>query len=234
MNEELRILAKLDADDRQIRSIEQAVVKINADIDHAATKLRKANAHRASIAESIAANKKEQHAHNHKIRLYQDRRASAVRILEQGSADPTTAERQITQCEAILDDTETLLLEALEARDTLDTDEAQAQASVTACEESLAGLRAAAPNALADNKVVLVQLRKSRNAEFAKLDTQVGKRYEAMVQRKGTAVSVVLNGACKTCQRVATQQIVSDIRRGLVVQCRGCHRWLVLPETTSA
>ncbi len=228
MHVDLEQLTQIAVLDRRLQQLDTAIKKDEKRRVDAEQHAQKTGAHLKSKQDALAGTKRDEHAHQRKLHLYRDRRASAIRILESGVGDFTAAERQVSQCDEILDDTETLLLEALEEHDTLDEDIEQAAAGVADADQGLGVVVEETKAAIARCNAEWREIVAEREVLWTALDREFHAKYENLLRRKKYAVAPIYQGACAGCQRVVQRQEVADLKRGLMKTCRGCHRWLVL------
>jgi predicted nucleic acid-binding Zn-ribbon protein len=227
MNEELKTLGIVGALDRTLRALDRKAQKardVLAAMEGAHAKAV------AALDERIAEHKdlrKAEKAAERKMTLYQQRRQSAVHALENGLGDTDAAQRQIDQCSAILDETETEILGLLENQDTAATQVAGAESALKEAATALSGVQQTVPADLAALHTKASGVRQERNVAFARLEAPTRDRYESLATRKGTAVARIERGCCSACQRVIQPQHIADLKRGRIIPCHGCYRWLV-------
>jgi predicted nucleic acid-binding Zn-ribbon protein len=230
MHSDLVQLLEVAVLDRRLQKLDTAIKKDERRLVNATAGADKAAAHLKAKTDALAQTKKEEHAHQRKIRVYGDRRASAIRILESGVGDFTAAEKQVVQCDQILDDTETLLLEALEAHDELDADIAEATAGFADTEHGLKRVRDETSVSGVECNREWQEIVSEREVAWAALAREFYNKYNNMLRRKKYAVAPIYQGACDGCQRVVELQEVADLKKSRVITCRGCRRWLVLRD----
>jgi len=228
MNEDLSILTAIAIFDRRLQKLDTAIKKNEKRLADATRRVQKTREDLHTKRAALAANKKEEHALQRKLHLYRDRRNSAARVLESGVGDFTAAERQIAQCDDILDDAETLLLEALETHDGLDEDIEQCTAALSDAEQGLDVVQAETRVTIEACNTEWREIVADREVRWAGLEREFHHKYENLLRRKKYAVTPIFQGACTGCQRVIQRQEATDVKRGLLKTCRGCHRWLVL------
>lgn len=229
MHPDLQRLARADAIDRERRRVTRARDALQQGHVEARDAVVAAEAGLEDAEQALQQAREEERALNRKLHQYRQRRDSAVRILESGAGDPDSAQRQLDQCDQILDQTETELLELMERQDTLQAARDRAVGTLDAAKQALARLDAETPPRVAELQADLERMASERDAELAALDALTRDRYLELLRRKGNAVAPIDGGACQSCRMVVQAQHLADIKRGLIVPCRGCHRWLV-PE----
>lgn len=227
MHEDLVRLDRLDGIDR-------AIASRKTEIEALATRLR--DAHAAAEAASndqdaktadVEANTTAQRENTKKTREFQQRRASGVRILEMGSGDPDAAERQIAKCDELIDDAETEMLELLEQADDAQAALTAAQAAKGDADAALATAQTDVPQRTKVLEAEIEDLVAQRAPVLGELPHDIASRYEHFRSRNKWAVSRIERNACKACRIEVRPQHLSDLRKGRLEPCRGCHRWLV-------
>jgi len=163
-------------------------------------------------------------------RSYQSQKANAIRALEQGLGSADAAERQIHQCEGILDELETTTLELMEQQERLAAELLQARTHAEAAEGIVADLKATTPEAVRELNESVSKDTATRDAALTELDIPTRDRYNALVKRKVTAMAPIRREACSACRRVVPAQQVVDLKLSRLQACRGCGRWLTLED----
>ena len=165
-----------------------------------------------------------------KLESYRRRKKTAIGALEKGLGNPESAQRQIEQCGKIIDDLEFALLECLENQESAATKIKAAEASVkesVEIAERFETERSEETNQL----TVLVNSKTATRTEIINgLDVVIKNRYEQLRRSKGTAVARVVDDCCRSCQMALPMQDSSDLRRGRIIHCRKCGRWLFMPD----
>ncbi len=231
MHDDLEHLAAADAFDRRLVELKRAKKKLDDERAAARQALEDATGDLERITTALDESQSKQKSLARDIEKYERRMASAQRVLEGGGGDPEAAERQIAGVTEQLDRLETEMLEQMERADTLSTErEAAEQVLATAQQTHTEAEDAYEPavQALRDEFNGIVP---RRDAELAELDSGMRDKYIGLRDRKGSAVARILRNACKSCRMVVHQQHLADLKRGLVVPCRGCGRWLVPEES---
>jgi len=228
MNEDLAKLVAIAIFDRRLQKLDTAIKRQEKRLADASAHERGVQAQLDTLQARLGTLKKEEHALQRKLHLYRDRRSSAARVLQSGVGDFSAAERQLAQCDEILDETETLLLEALETHDGLDSDIEACSAALEDAQQGLSTVRAETQAQIGEHNTEWQQIVAEREVGWAALDREFHGKYETLLRRKKYAVAPIYQGACTGCQRVIQRQEAADVKRGLLKTCRGCHRWIVL------
>lgn len=229
MHPDLERLSRIDAIDRERRRLSARVEAETTAHREATEAVERAERALRDLQQQRQAGVDEERELSRKLHRYRDRRTSALRVLESGQGDPDAAQRQLDQCDAIIDETETAVLELLERQDALSGSLEAAEAALSATRDHLEALANALPATLEGLRAELAEREDERQRELAALDASTADRYERLVARRGTAVARVEGGACSACRRVIQAQHLADLRRGLIQPCHSCNRWLI-PE----
>ena len=70
------------------------------------------------------------------------------------------------------------------------------------------------------------ELETQRAIHWEAIHPELQDRYTRLCERKKRALSPLQHDACGACMQVAPPQQRIELRRGRLVECRGCHRWL--------
>ncbi|MEO0603374.1 MAG: hypothetical protein AAF211_18185 [Myxococcota bacterium] len=233
MHEDLARLEQLDTLDRDIAAHHTAIAKLAERLKDARAGAVTAKETHEGATTAVDDNDKAQKANTRRTREYEQRRDSAVRILEMGTGDPDAAERQRTSCLALIDDAETEMLELMEQADA----HADAlEAATTALAEAEAALTLAereVPEQTTTLQAEIEDLTGRRTPLLDELPADIRSRYQAWRDRGKWAVARIERNACKACRMEIRPQHLTDLRKGRMEPCRGCHRWLI-PDTVLA
>ena len=228
MHEDLVRLAEVDRLDRELRRVGRAADAARKEISDHEQGVVEAQAHLATLEAARKASKTSLHQAERRAKRYRDRRASANKVLQSGVGDFSAAERQLTECARILDEVETVILEQMEQLEDLDAQIVAAGQAIVDAEAALADKQRTIPPQLEQLGSERGDLQGARDAVFDELDREFQTRYDRLVARKKFAVGHIIKDACSACQRVLPPQQKTDLKRGRIEACRGCHRWLVL------
>ena len=119
LNPDLENLIQAHNGDLAIRSAQARIQTLRKGLKAAAQELESANTHVVRLEKERKDLWREEKRTEESIRSYQTQRGNAVRALEQGVGSSDAAERQIEQCERILDELETTTLELMEQQEQL-------------------------------------------------------------------------------------------------------------------
>ena len=230
MHEDLERLAVVDELDRRSHTTRRRRDKARDAVAEAARAITDAEASKASAASSLAENKTTERALQRRLDEGRRHQGNALRLLETGQGDPEGAQRQLDKSTALIDELETELLEVLEVQDTRQAALSAASATLEHATAKHAELAGALPAIEAEAEAALSADAEARQPVFAQLPGEVQTRYDSFRAKGRWAVATIDKGACNACYQVVQQQHISDIRRGIVKPCMGCHRWLVLDD----
>lgn len=222
-------LQQLDAIDREIARIDAAAERGRQDLDDARAALEQRRQDREAAAAALGANQTEERAGTRRMEDLRRSRESALRILESGAGSAEAAERQLERCDALIDEAETAQLELMEAQDGLVAALASADAALAAARGKAEQLERDVPERIRELEAAKAEQVGGRGPVASRLPRDVGERYAGFRQRGRWAVARVRDKTCEACARAVQPQMIADIQRGRLVECHGCHRWLVLP-----
>lgn len=229
MHEDLERLAEVDRLDREIARRQRAIERAEASLAEGQGAVAEREQAKAALAASLADNRTQQLAVQRTIGGHEANRDRARKALEMGHGDAAAAERQIERTSELIDTAETEQLELLEAQDGLDTELAAAEQALSEAQEALAVLLEEVPAAKAEHEAALATLGTQRTEVFEQLPAELARRYADFRARDKWAVAQIVDGACGSCRVDVPAQQQHDLSRGLIVPCRRCYRWVVLP-----
>ncbi len=230
MHDDLVRLQRMDHHDRAASRASHAAEALRQARVDAEMAVSDAEAHAANLdVEAQELRKRELGAQREleQARTYRDR---ATRALEQGLGDPDAAQRQLERTTEQIDDLETQLLERMEEADELTARRSAAAGAVDAARVALADLLGTYDALLAEHQATAHQEAGEVQALGDGLPAELRTRYQDFRHKRRWAVATIRDGACNACNKVVTQQHVTDLRRGLLKPCLGCSRFLVLEE----
>jgi len=188
---------------------------------------RAARGARDAAKEVFEASRDEERRLNREVHAFTGRKAAAERALDLGTGSAAAAIRQLDQCTAAIDDLETQLLELLEDQDELGETLAAAERALGQCEARLTEVGASSDARLEELEGQLAALDAEREVHLAQLPVEEQKRYRLVIDHKGSAFTRIDGGACKRCYTVLGPQRELEVKRGRVITCPRCARWIV-------
>lgn len=214
--------AELDALDKEIAALQARIPAARGERDAAEGAVVQAKTHLEALRETERATARE-------VERYTRRRATAVRALETGMGNADAAQKQVEQCDAIIDDLETRQLEEMEgiegARDAL----ASTEATLAEAERHLTAEETTVPPILATRQNTRAGKQAARDAIWSEVPKDLQSRYTLVRKKKKTAVTFLVDGYCKSCRMKPPLETTSEIGRGFLKTCPGCGRYLVAP-----
>ena len=229
MHPDLERLVALNDLDVTFDQVTRALATARAQVDVAKGVEATAAAARDAIKAELEATRVEERALQRKVEEYRTRQRGAVNALNNGHGDPVVAQRQLDQCTAIIDEAETKTLEVMEKQDGLNTRLKAAEVELASTVDARKQAEAAAPAAIGRLDAQQADLKRQRDAVSDTLPLELRSRYDVLRagKKKYGVARVEKDGTCRGCQMAIGLQQVSDIRRGLILPCRGCGRWVV-------
>ncbi|MBW1877105.1 MAG: hypothetical protein JRI25_00575 [Deltaproteobacteria bacterium] len=228
MSSDLDQLAKASDLAVALTRAESALKAARSSIASAQAVVGAAMADRDGVQAEFTASKQTERDANRRLAQYQTRLARAEKVLETGAGAPAAAERQRVQCLDIIDGIETEILEAMEVQEGIQPRLDAAIAQVGAAEDALAETQRTSPTRIAALEGEIGELRVAHHAIHTTLDREVQGRYDLLRVRKPPAVARIRNDACAMCMYTVPKQATIELRRGRLITCRGCGRWLFL------
>lgn len=226
MHPDLEQIATAYAADRQIATLRRK--RTTAEATLADGKKAAADAQKARDAAQAELRRlgSEEQSLAAKTTEYQARKAGAQRVLDTGG-NLDVAQRQLDQVNAILDDVETQGILNLEAQDAARVAVALADKALAERRKVEADVVERIPKEIAAIDAEISRHEAERVAALAPLDHNTRERYMLLLAKKGSAASEVKGGVCAACSMAVQPQHLADVKRGMIVPCRGCSRWLI-------
>jgi predicted nucleic acid-binding Zn-ribbon protein len=156
-------------------------------------------------------------------------RKAALRVLETGVGNADAAQRQLERCDQLIDESESAMLEVLEAQDGAQRALAQATEQLERAQKELAQGQARLPSVITRAEGEVATLRAERETWYQKLPGELRSRYDGFRARGRYAVARIKSGGCEACGYSVQPQMLLDLQRGRLVVCHGCHRWFSPP-----
>jgi len=226
MSVDLEQLARLSDLDVALTRAEAALKEARASVASAEAALAAAVSERDEVRAEFTTAKQTEREANRRLAQYHTRLQRAEKVLETGVGDPAAAERQRVQCLEIIDGIETEVLEALEVQEDIQPRLDAANERVAAAERAVVEARQSGPERVASLVDEIGELRVAHDDIHGTLDREIRGRYDLLRSRKPPAVARIRNDACAMCMYTVPKQATIEMRRGRLVTCRGCGRWL--------
>ncbi len=234
MELDIDILAALANADDEIRDADRKRTAARASIPNSEKARNIAEKAVEDAKQLLATHSETERSNERKLKEYETFVMRANRALATGAGDPDAAEHQRVSCIAIIDGLETDQLELMDLRETLEVALAQREAELVIAEKVVVDTAAAcAPEV----KTQTARLMASKG-DAIHLRSQLHKvelvRYDALMARNRRPVSILKKDTCKACNRVQVPRAMQELKRGRLVQCAGCGRWLHAPGLVEA
>lgn len=230
MNDDLVRLGQLDDIDREVARIDTAIETARQRLESARVLSERREAERSEAAAALDANRHEERSGQRRLEELRQSREAALRVLQSGAGSPEAAERQFARCEGLIDEGETAQLEILEKQDELVAALALADRTLGEAQAELKRLEREVPAEIAGHEAARKERIAARGPVFAALPAELSGRYESFRARGRWAVARIHDTTCDACAMTVQPQMIVDLRKGRLVACHGCHRWLILPE----
>lgn len=227
MNPDLQLLAQLDELDRKLSSCAADITKrreAQAALESGHTQACTALAAAKAEVERVKA---EERATQRKLDDLAKSRASALKVLESGLGSTSAAERQLERCDQLIDETESAMLELLEAQDRAASALVRATGAEAEAQRALSQGQAEIPRAIEQLEAQSALARAEHTKLHGQLATDLRSRYDGFRSRGRYAVARIHSGGCDACSYTVQPQMIADLQRGRMVTCQGCHRWLI-------
>ena len=226
MHDDLATLHTVHAQDQTLDHLHQQMQKAHKSLLAAEAEVKAASQHLDDRQNAAKMSRHEELALHDKVRTYEHQRGMGIRALEQGAGNPDAAERQIEQCDRILDDAETTILQLMEDQERMTEEIGAAEFALAEVTKILESREQEVPTQIEAHRSAYRDQKTTRDDVFGQLDPELQNRYEKLRKRKGSAVSLIKEKACHRCGRVVQPQHLGDILGGKLVPCHGCSRWL--------
>lgn len=226
---DVEALDRIDRADRERARLQQDAERLRAALREAEVAAAARAADHDAAKAAFDGLRAEERAVERRIEELRDKRRSAVRVLETGAGDPAAAQRQVERCDALIDEAETQLLGLFDTLEGAKRTLAAAAERRALSEAALATARVEMPpraDALAAQAVTVGE---GVDGEVAALPPDLRSRYRGLREKGRWPVARIKGGKCDACSVSAQPQMLADVRKGRIVECQGCRRWLLLP-----
>jgi len=164
---------------------------------------------------------------NRRVAELTGQRDRTRQLIDTGRApDYARATLQLTQQETLLDDTETDLLETMEAREAAEKEQAVSTDAVARARKDDAAARQRYRDTSPGLKAEIAAKTAQRPPLLDKIEPDRRRQYEDLRKQGLDALSHVVRGACNRCYQNAPPQIANEVLSGRRIHtCRGCGRF---------
>jgi predicted nucleic acid-binding Zn-ribbon protein len=227
MHEELFVIRDLNHIDGEIETARGALAKMIADVRATTDAINAAKKAIVETTASLDAVKEEERKLNRRMEEYILRRDRTKKLIDAGQApDFLSAQRQLEQCAAIVDDLEVEVLEQMEHRETLEAQIATTEAQVVALREQDNRGRGAYTETSPGLKAEIAALTERRPALLDRLNPDYRRVYGDHHKAGRRALTHINYPVCAACHLEAPAQIIIEVEQGKRIRrCRGCDRF---------
>ncbi len=227
MHEELFVIRDLNRIDGEIEAARGALARMIADVRATTDAINAAREATAETTASLDAVKEEERKLNRRMEEYILRRDRTKKLIDAGQApDFLSAQRQLEQCSAIVDDLEVEVLEQMEQREELETRITTIAAQIVALREQDARGRAAYGEKSPGLKAEIAGLTERRPALLDRLNPDYRRVYGDHHKAGRRALTSINYPVCAACHLEAPAQIIIEVEQGKRIRrCRGCDRF---------
>ncbi len=228
MNEQVLVLQTLWRLDKERDALLAEAAGLAEAVTEADAEIRRAESHIAILADSGVEMAAQERAHNRRVEQYTRRRDSTARALEEGRiADYLVAQKQVDDCQAIIDDVELELLELYEQQEELAAAQERAKSGLNLRRTQAETARQRQAGRMPGLEEELAALTRKRDDARFDVRRDVLARYDQLRRRGTSVLAPVENKACGVC-RVGIPSIrLSEMRRGVdIFICDNCGRYL--------
>jgi predicted nucleic acid-binding Zn-ribbon protein len=236
MQEELFVIRDLNRIDGEIAAAQEALADMIAAVRETTDAINAEKQAAAQTAGDLEAIRDEERRLSRRMEEYILRRDRTKRLIDAGQApDFQSAQRQLEQCAAIVDDLEVEVLEHMERREALEALLAESDERVTALREQDTAGRARYGELSGGLKAAVASLTEQRPALLDQLNPDHRRIYEDHHRAGRRALTHITAPVCMACNREAPPQVIIDVDRGhRIHRCRGCDRFffsVIHPES---
>ncbi len=229
MSDELQRLDRVDTLDRDQQRYTTDAERLRSALKEAEEAVTAAGARVAEAEATFEANRAEERNTQRRLDELKAKHASAMRVLETGIGNAEAAERQRVSCAELLDQAETSMLETLEAQDAARAKVEAAKAELARVRAVLATANTELPPRITELSASAARVQAELEGALAELPSDLRTRYRGLREKGRWPVARVREGSCDACRMTVPSQSQLELKRGKLVSCHGCHRWLLLP-----
>jgi predicted nucleic acid-binding Zn-ribbon protein len=226
---EVEVLDRIDRADRERARLLQDADRLRGALKEAEGAVAARTAEEQAARAAFDALRTEERAVERRIEELRDKRRSAVRVLETGAGDPAAAQRQVERCDALIDEAETQVLGLMDTVEAAKRASADATTRRAQAEQVLATASAEMPPRIESLSSQAATVGAAADADVAALPAELRNRYRGLREKGRWPVARAKGGKCDACSMTAQPQMVADLKRGRLIECQGCRRWLLLP-----
>lgn len=216
-----QIRKKITAEEQQLESLRAPLVTIEADRDAHANTAREAKKRIDTLELSVR-----------RFRDEQTKKKAVLDTLTQPS-QYHAMERELAELERNIVGLETQMLSVMEAQEEAQRAHDAAVKHYQAAEQELATAQAEISATISEQKEEMVVLEKKWEAQASHVPTDLSKGYTEIRARVPNPVVPVVSSSCSACFYNLLYQDTIAMNQQTVIRCRGCYRFLFIPDATT-
>jgi len=150
-----------------------------------------------------------------------------------GAKERTALEHEITDIATKIDQADDSLMLLLEQQDLIKKSISQRKAEVTESENTLLAERQKRASAIAEIEKGKADLLMESSQQILLVPENLRNEYAQLKQRVANPAAPIQNQSCSACFTQLLAQEYTQINSRSVIRCRGCFRYLYLPDATT-
>ena len=227
MQEELFVIRDLHNIDAEIDAARARLAEMVGRVRQTTAEVSEAKAALAEIEAAVAAVQEEERTLNRRMEEYILRRDRTRGLIDAGKvSDFITASRQLDQCEQIVDELETEVLDRMERREELEGKSAAAGARLAAGRAADTEARQPYHQEAPTLKSRIETLTAQRVPLLGRLNPDYRRQYSDLRGRGKLALCNITDAACSACHETPPPQVIIEVGAGTRIHsCRGCQRF---------
>ena len=236
MQDALFVIRDLNRIDSDIAAARKMLADMIAAVRSTTALVAAENETLAKTGEALAKALDEERKLSRRMEEYVIRRDRTQKLIDEGKApDFQSANRQLQQCAAIVDDLELEVLEAMELREELEAEVATITERLAATRAKDSSGRSAYRDASPGLKKTVTELTARRPPFLERLNPDERRIYTNLHDAGNAAMTHIEHGVCQDCNREVPQQALLEVESGKRIhRCRGCGRFffsVIHPES---
>jgi predicted nucleic acid-binding Zn-ribbon protein len=228
MHPDLTLISNLWQCDAAIDRLKAELEGLNQDVAGTLRQQEGLEKQLNTLQDSLASHKATERDRTRELEDYQSRKAKTQALLDSGTPNYASAERQLAQCNSIIDGLETELLGLMDAIESTEGLKSSAEKSLQKTREaaSIAAQKKAEREPLI--RAEYAEIVPKREAALKTFPAQWAGHYQELRRKKRPALVNVEEEACVTCSiKVPAQRIVETRLARAVHYCPGCQGFLL-------
>lgn len=223
MHADLVLISNMWQADSSIDRLKAEFETLSQAVTRTTTEVEKLTTEQKTITGKIDALRATERAKTRELEDYQGRKAQTQRLIDSGTPNYTAAERQLQQCNTILDGLETDLLGLMDEIDTHTTARAANEKALKKAQEEQEAASSAKKAREPEIRATIATLLQDREAAWKVFPGPWQGHYLDLRRKKRAALVNVEEETCTTCRiKVPAQRIVEVQLDRTVHTCPGC------------